>query len=111
MSWDFKHLWFGNPPRSVSFVDGNRFIDWTSGVLATNVGHCHPYLVKKVQEATAQLLNNCECANVHRIEAAKRLVEALPRHLDRCFFLSTGTGPVSAVAATSDSSTVYDYAK
>jgi len=40
-------------------VDGNTYIDWTSGVLVTNVGHCHP-----------------------------RLVE---RHLNRCFFLSTGS--------------------
>ena len=30
----------------VTDVDGNTFIDWTSGVLVTNVGHCHPDLVK-----------------------------------------------------------------
>jgi len=75
----------------VTDVDGNRFIDWTSGVLVTNVGHCHPHLVEKTQAATAQLLNNYECANVQRIEAAKRLVEALPPHLDKCFFLTTGS--------------------
>ena len=33
----------------VTDVDGNTFIDWTSGVLVTNVGHCHPDLVKAVQ--------------------------------------------------------------
>ncbi|HOZ45263.1 MAG TPA: aspartate aminotransferase family protein [Candidatus Hydrogenedentes bacterium] len=82
----------------VTDVDGNRFLDWTSGVLVTNVGHCHPHLVKKTQEATARLLNNYECANVQRIEAAKRLVEALPPHMDTCFFLTTGSEVVEAAA-------------
>jgi len=75
----------------VTDVDGNEFIDWTSGVLVTSVGHCHPHLVKAAQEASARLLNNYECANVDRILAAKALVQALPRHLNRCFFLSTGS--------------------
>jgi len=39
----------------VTDVDGNRFLDWTSGVLVTNVGHCHPDLVRAVQQvATCQ---------------------------------------------------------
>ncbi|OGV62462.1 MAG: hypothetical protein A3K19_33435 [Lentisphaerae bacterium RIFOXYB12_FULL_65_16] len=75
----------------VTDVDGNTYIDWTSGVLVTNVGHCHPHLVKAVQDASARLLNNYECPNVERIAAAKRLVKALPPHLDKCFFLSTGS--------------------
>ena len=74
----------------VTDVDGNTFIDWTSGVLVTNVGHCHPYLVRQIQQASSELLNNYECANIYRIEAAERLVKALPGHLDKCFFLSTG---------------------
>ncbi len=75
----------------VEDVDDNRFIDWTSGVLVTNVGHCHPHLVAAVQRAAEDLLNNYECANTWRIEAARRLVAALPGHLDKCFFLSTGS--------------------
>jgi len=80
----------------VTDVDGNTYIDWTSGVLVTNVGHCHPYLVEKTCAATGQLLNNYECANVQRIEAARRLVQALPNHLDKCFFLSTGSEATEA---------------
>jgi len=80
----------------VTDVDGNKYIDWTSGVLVTNVGHCHPRLVQAAQEATAELLNNYECANVRRIEAARAFVEALPPHLDRCFFLTTGSEATEA---------------
>lgn len=82
----------------VTDVDGNTYIDWTSGVLVTNVGHCHPHLVKTTQEATAKLLNNYECPNEYRILAAERLVKALPPHMDKCFFLSTGSEAVEAAA-------------
>ncbi len=75
----------------VEDVDGNTFIDWTSGVLVTNVGHCHPRLVKATQLASEDLLNNYECANTYRTHAAEKLVNALPGHLDKCFFLSTGS--------------------
>lgn len=78
----------------VNDVDGNSFIDWTSGVLVTNVGHCHPHLVQATQRAGQDLLNNYECGNTYRIEAAKKLVKALPQHLDKCFFLSTGSEAV-----------------
>ncbi|MCK5803883.1 MAG: aspartate aminotransferase family protein [Lentisphaeria bacterium] len=90
--WDHAH------GCVVTDVDGNVFIDWTSGVLVTNVGHCHPHLVKKTQEASAILLNNYECANVQRVEAAKRLVGVLPPHLDKCFFLSTGSEATEGAA-------------
>ena len=80
----------------VTDVDGNKFIDWTSGVLVTNVGHCHPDLVKAVQDAAAKLLNNYECLHPWRVEAAEKLISVLPPHLDRCFFLSTGAEVVEA---------------
>jgi len=78
----------------VTDVDGNVFLDWTSGVLVTNVGHCHPTLVKAMQDATAKLLNNYECLNEPRVEAAEALVSVTPPHLDKCFFLSTGSEAV-----------------
>jgi 4-aminobutyrate aminotransferase/(S)-3-amino-2-methylpropionate transaminase len=74
----------------VTDVDGNVFIDWTSGVLVTNVGHCHPDLVQAIQDAAGKLLNNYECLNEPRVIAAEKLVSVTPPHLDKCFFLSTG---------------------
>jgi len=78
----------------VTDADGNVYIDWTSGVLVTNVGHCHPHLVEAARHSTGRLLNNYECANIERIEAARRLTAALPEHLNRVFFLSTGSEAV-----------------
>ena len=71
-------------------ADGNVFIDWTSGVLVANVGHCHPKLVAKVQEASSKILNCYEYPTNYRVEAADDLVNSAPKHLDTCFFFSTG---------------------
>jgi 4-aminobutyrate aminotransferase/(S)-3-amino-2-methylpropionate transaminase len=71
-------------------ADGNVFIDWTSGVLVANVGHCHPKLVAKVQEASSKMLNCYEYPTEYRVKAAEELVKSAPPHLDTCFFLSTG---------------------
>jgi len=81
---------------TVTAVDGNTFLDWTSGVLVTNVGHCHPRLVAAICEATGELLNNYECPRRRRVLAAEKLVGVLPKHMDQCFFLSTGSETVEA---------------
>ena len=78
----------------VTDVDGNVFLDWTSGVLVTNVGHCHPHLVEAVRAQAGRLLNNYECPTAERIQAAKMMVETTPPNLDRTFFLSTGSEAV-----------------
>jgi 4-aminobutyrate aminotransferase len=80
----------------VTDADGNTFIDWTSGVLVTNVGHCHPDLVKAVHAAAAKLLNNYECLHESRVIAAVKLISVLPSFLDKCFFLTTGSEAIEA---------------
>lgn len=89
-------VWETGKGCTITDVDGNTFLDWTSGVLVTNVGHCHPELVQAICAAASKLMNNYECANVPRIQAAKDLVRALPDHLNRCFFLSTGSEATEA---------------
>jgi 4-aminobutyrate aminotransferase-like enzyme len=86
-----KVAWDHAQGVTVADVDGNVYIDWTSGVLVTNLGHCPPELVKAVQEVAAKLLNNYECLHPGRVEAAEKLVSVLPPHLDKCFFLTTGS--------------------
>ena len=80
----------------VTDVDGNRFLDWTSGVLVANVGHAHPHLVRAISESSGKLLNNYECPNTYRVLAAEAVVRVLPPHMDQCFFLSTGSEATEA---------------
>jgi 4-aminobutyrate aminotransferase-like enzyme len=80
----------------VTDVDGNRYIDWTSGVLVTSVGHCHPRLVEAVRESVGKLINNYESPTRYRVEAAKALMGVMPPHFGKCFFLSTGSEATEA---------------
>lgn len=77
-------------------VDGNRYIDFTSGVLVTNVGHSHPKHVKAVQDAAARLMNCYDFPTPARVKLAERLVEMTPENLDKAFLLTTGSEATEA---------------
>ena len=38
-------------------VDGNEFLDLTAGIAVTSTGHCHPEVVKAIQDQAAQLIH------------------------------------------------------
>ncbi len=71
-------------------VDNNQYIDFTSGVLVTNLGHSHPGLVQAIQSQAPRLTNTYSFPTPERITASARLLKTLPKNLDRIFMLSTG---------------------
>lgn len=77
-------------------VDGNQYIDFTSGVLVTNVGHSHPHHVKAVQDQAARLMNCYSFPTPERINLAQQLIELLPDNIDKIFLLTTGSEAVEA---------------
>lgn len=89
-------VWDRGRGAIVTDVDGNTYLDWTSGVLVANVGHAHPHLVRAISQSTEKLLNNYECPTEYRVLAAEKLVGVLPPHMDKCFFLSTGSETTEA---------------
>jgi 4-aminobutyrate aminotransferase-like enzyme len=38
-------------------VDGNTYLDFSSGIYVTGLGHCHPKVTEAVQRAAGQLMN------------------------------------------------------
>jgi 4-aminobutyrate aminotransferase len=80
----------------VTDVDGNRYLDFTSGVLVTNLGHSHPALVQAVQKQAGRLMNCYSFPTMERVTLAQRLVESLPPNLERVFLLSTGAEATEA---------------
>lgn len=73
--------------------EGNRFLDFTSGIGVVNTGHSHPAVVAAVREQAGNLLFgqiNCMAS-----ELVDRLAESLkaivPPHIDRFFFANSGT--------------------
>ena len=43
----------------VEDVDGNRFLDFAAGISTVSTGHCHPEVVKAVQEQAGRLMHVC----------------------------------------------------
>ncbi|MCD6352226.1 MAG: aspartate aminotransferase family protein [Armatimonadetes bacterium] len=77
-------------------VDGNEFLDWCSGVLVTNVGHCHPDYVAAVKAQAEKLFNCYDFTTEPRARLAEKLVEITPPHLDKAFLLTTGSDATEA---------------
>lgn len=80
----------------VTDVDGRKYIDFTSGVLVTNLGHSHPAHVKAIQDQAARLMNCYSFPTPERVTLAKRLLDTLPQNLNRVFLLSTGSEATEA---------------
>jgi 4-aminobutyrate aminotransferase/(S)-3-amino-2-methylpropionate transaminase len=77
-------------------VDGNRYVDFTSGVLVTNTGHCHPRVVKAIQDQAERLLNCYAAPHPLRAELGRRLTELFPDPLKSVVFTTTGSEAVEA---------------
>jgi len=80
----------------VTDVDGNVFLDFSSGVLVANAGHSHPKIVREIQEQAGRVINCYDFVNEYRPLLAKKLVEITPPNLDRAFILTTGSEATEA---------------
>lgn len=71
---------------------GNRWLDWSSGVLVTNAGHGAPEVRKAIiEQVNSGLLHNYVFPSEERAALAEQLVQLAPRGLDKAFLLSTGS--------------------
>ncbi len=71
---------------------GNKWLDWSSGVLVTNAGHAHPEVQKAAREAIDKpLMHNYCFPSQIRADLAKALVENAPASLEKAFLLTTGS--------------------
>jgi 4-aminobutyrate aminotransferase-like enzyme len=77
-------------------VDGNEYIDFSSGIYVTTLGHCHP----KVSEATAKyartLMNCHDFTTPIKTMLVEKLAEVLPGDLTGYQFYDAGTAAVEA---------------
>ena len=71
---------------------GNQWIDFSSGVLVTAVGHGHPKIVKAIQETAAGGLYHAYCFPTEiRARLTAKIQSLLPKPLSRVFLLTTGS--------------------
>ncbi|MDT0451459.1 aspartate aminotransferase family protein [Streptomyces hesseae] len=75
--------------------DGNRYLDFSSQLVNTNIGHQHPKVVAAIQEQAARLCTIAPGFAVDvRSEAARLIAGRTPGDLDKIFFTNGGAEAV-----------------
>ncbi|MEI2416622.1 aspartate aminotransferase family protein [Orrella sp. JC864] len=71
--------------------EGREYLDFSSQLINTNIGHQHPKVVRAIQEQAAQL---CTLAPAHatavRGQAAQRILARAPQGFQKVFFTNGG---------------------
>ncbi len=73
-------------------TDGQRYSDFTSGIGVVNTGHCHPRVVKAIQDQAAKIIHAQANIFAHEpmMRAAAELTATLPESLNQVFFTNSG---------------------
>jgi acetylornithine/N-succinyldiaminopimelate aminotransferase len=74
-------------------TDGRTFLDFTSGIAVTSLGHCHPYLIEALTKQANTLWHS---SNLFRIPTQERLAQRLVDNsfADTVFFNNSGAEAV-----------------
>ena len=75
-------------------INEKSYIDFISGISVSNVGHCHPNVVKAIQhqaETYMHLMVYGEYVQAPQIQLAKALTAVLPPQLNSVFYTNSGT--------------------
>jgi acetylornithine/N-succinyldiaminopimelate aminotransferase len=70
-------------------IDGKEYLDFVAGLAVCNLGHCHPRVVKAIQDQAAKLIH---ISNFYYIEPQIQLASLLCKHsfADKVFFCNSG---------------------
>lgn len=70
-------------------LEGEEYLDFVSGLAVCNVGHCHPKVVKAIQDQAEKLIH---VSNFYYIEPQIQLASLLCKHsfADKVFFCNSG---------------------
>lgn len=80
-------------------MDGNLYLDFTSGIAVCATGHCHPRVVKAIQEQAEKLLHICGADFYYPPlrDLAKKLCEIAPgKSAKRVLFTNSGAEAIEA---------------
>ncbi|WP_143309864.1 aspartate aminotransferase family protein [Chitinophaga vietnamensis] len=78
-------------------VNGKKYLDLIAGISVCNMGHCHPAVVKAIQEQAQlymHLLVYGEFVQSPQVSFATLLTQHLPAHLDCVYFTNSGAEAV-----------------
>lgn len=76
-------------------ADGKKYLDFSSQLVNTNIGHQHPKVVEAIVKQATELCTVApQHANAARSEAARLIAELTPGDLNRVFFTNGGADAV-----------------
>ncbi|MDD5468133.1 MAG: aspartate aminotransferase family protein [Anaerolineales bacterium] len=77
-------------------ADGKRYLDFTSGIGVTNIGHCHPRVVAAATQQLQAMIHSAVGVTIHQslLELCEALTEVLPPKMDMFFFGNSGAEAV-----------------
>jgi 4-aminobutyrate aminotransferase / (S)-3-amino-2-methylpropionate transaminase / 5-aminovalerate transaminase len=88
-------VWHEAEGFQVSDASGNKWIDWSSGVVVANAGHGRKEVIEAIQrQAAAHLLTNYCFPSEPRARLLEKLSSLLPEPLKKIFLLTTGSETV-----------------
>lgn len=74
--------------------DGKAYLDIIGGISVCNIGHCHPAVVKAIQDQSQQYLHIMvygELVQSPQVKYAQLLASYLPANLDCVYFTNSGS--------------------
>ncbi|HZO90682.1 MAG TPA: aspartate aminotransferase family protein [Chthonomonadaceae bacterium] len=77
-------------------VDGNTYLDFSSGIYVTTLGHCHPKVSEAIARAARTLMNCHDFTTPVKAELLERLVGVLPPGVNGVQLYDSGTTAVEA---------------
>lgn len=77
-------------------VDGNKYLDFSSGIYVTSLGHCHPKISEAVAHWAKRLMNCHDFTTPVKEKLLEKLVKVLPGNLTGIQLYSDGTSAVEA---------------
>jgi 4-aminobutyrate aminotransferase-like enzyme len=85
-------VWNGGDGVCVKDAYGNKWLDFSSGVLVTASGHGHPRIVQAITDIAGQGLYHAYCFPTEiRARLVEKLTGLLPKPLAKVFLLTTGS--------------------
>lgn len=76
---------------------GNKFIDFSSGVLIANCGHNHPKVNQAIRDVLDQgLLTSYIFLNRHRIKLIEKILQHVPEGMEQVLLLCSGSEAIEA---------------
>lgn len=82
----------------ITATDGGRYLDFTTGIGVTNIGHCHPRVVQAIKEGAEVVLHAQQNIVWHKgqLQLLRLLRDVVMPYHEQFFFANSGAEAVEA---------------